>query len=148
MVLACVLGGAVPASADSGPTVTGVTVEPFVDQASLAGGSIVVGGLTLTPQNLACGISTQYGYETEKCINPSSTVIYISGENLSSGSFPGHLEVTVNGTLLYNTPPGDTYGANGYNLRGTFKSATYCNTLWMWDGDNTYSNMGEVCEIL
>jgi hypothetical protein len=148
MVLACILGSVVPASADSGPAVTGVTVAPFVDQASLAGGSIVIGGLTLTPQNEVCSTSTQYGYSTEKCIVPSSNVIYINAANLSGGSFPAHLEVTVNGTLLYNTPPGATYGENGYYLDGSFPPATYCNIMWMWDGGNTYSNMGEACSKL
>lgn len=141
----------VPSSTQGTPVVTSVNAVPFYDSATLGGHSVDVGGATLTPQTLACSTSTVSGYQTEKCVNPSSTVIYASGQTLSGGSFSGHLEVTINGSLLENLPPSGgnvTFGANAWNIGGSFPNDTYCVILWRLISGSNYEGMGNVCETL
>jgi hypothetical protein len=129
------------------PIVTSVQAAPFEDQASLAGGSVVAGGQTLSPNSLACSTSTDFTYKTEKCINPSSTNVYVSGRNESTSTFNGHIELTYNGSHLTNTVV-VSYGSNAYNIGGTFPHGTYCVILWRSNGSGGQANQGNVCEVL
>lgn len=141
------IGTASAAGTVGTPIITSIQSAPFEDQSTLGVGDVVIGGETITPDALACSTSTAFGYKTEKCIDPSSTVVYIEGDEISGGSFPGHLQLTFNGSGFFNTSKA-TYGDNGYSVDGTFPSGTYCVILWRNNGAGGYANQGNVCEAL
>lgn len=137
-------GAAVPAVSPP------VSPAPFYDSNTLGGRSVVIGGQTLTPQTLACSTSTVSGSTTSKCIEVSSTSIYASGAVTAGTSFPGHMELVENGSLIANMPTSGepTFGSHAYTVTESFPPASYCVYLWKYISSTDYLDMGDVCEVL
>jgi len=147
-ILAITVVSSTAGAAGGAPVVNGVRTAPFVDQTSLAGQTVTVNGMQISPDSLSCGSSTNYTSTTTKCITPTSSAVYISGARDSGLSFKGHLELTRTGVLVANEPPnGTTFGSYGVTLTGSFPAGYYCNTLWRNNGAGGYSFMGNVCEL-